>query len=64
MTLTLTAYDASPEVAAFFAQVKAAQGHVTQVRYSRRSPSIADYTAYCPDQPELLPYEPRPIKSH
>ncbi len=57
MTLTFTGYDSSPETAAFFAKVKAAQGHVTGVRYSKRSPSIAEYTAHVPEQPELIPNE-------
>ncbi len=55
MTLTFQGYDASPEVAAFFAKVKAAQGFVSAVKY--RTNSTADYTAHVPEQPELIPCE-------
>lgn len=58
MTLTLTlTYDASPEVATFFAKVKAAQGHVTERRNDSRNNAIATFIAHVPEQPELIAYE-------
>lgn len=52
MTLTLTAHDQSKEAKEFFARVLELKGRVTACRYETNS--TATYTAYVPDQPEIL----------
>lgn len=63
MTLTLTAYDLSQEAKDFKERVAKLQGlpkpRIASLKYHPDN-STATYTAYVPEQPELLNYETKP----